>query len=93
MNQNRTDFTMPTSHKIVITPYWFLGFSEGESTFLVSPDKGHRYLIGQTERQKEVLLPIKELLISELGNSKDAFALNQKLIYLITKLRVILKHE
>jgi hypothetical protein len=29
MNSNRIDFSMITNHKIVITPYWLLGFSEG----------------------------------------------------------------
>ena len=27
-NKKRTNFTMPTDHKINITPYWLLGFIE-----------------------------------------------------------------
>ena len=71
MNTNRTDFTMPNNHKIVITPYWFLGFSEGESSFLVTLERGHRFLISQNARQKQVMLAIKEFLISESVCPKD----------------------
>ena len=35
MNSLRTDFTMPNSHKLRITPEWVLGFTEGEGCFSV----------------------------------------------------------
>ena len=34
-NQKRTNFTMPIEHKISITPYWLLGFIEGEGSFSI----------------------------------------------------------
>ena len=33
MNSQRTDFQMPEGHKPRITPYWLLGFVEGEGSF------------------------------------------------------------
>ena len=30
MNTLRTKFILPNSHKILITPYWLLGFIEGD---------------------------------------------------------------
>lgn len=36
MNTSRTNFVLPDSHKILITPYWLLGFIEGEGSFSVS---------------------------------------------------------
>ena len=38
MNFKRLNFEMPTDHNINITPYWLLGYIEGESSFFcVSP--------------------------------------------------------
>ena len=31
MNTLRTNVIFPNSHKILITPYWFLGFIEGDA--------------------------------------------------------------
>ena len=36
MNTLRTNFILPNSHKILITPYWLLGFIEGDGSFSVS---------------------------------------------------------
>lgn len=33
MNSKRVAFVMPSTHTIRITPYWFLGFLEGEGCF------------------------------------------------------------
>lgn len=33
MNSKRIDFTMPKEHKFSITPYWLLGFIEGDGSF------------------------------------------------------------
>jgi hypothetical protein len=33
MNSNRIDLSMVTTHKIVISPYWLLGFSAGEAYY------------------------------------------------------------
>ncbi len=36
MNTLRTNFVLPNSHKILITPYWLLWFIEGDGSFSVS---------------------------------------------------------
>jgi hypothetical protein len=38
MNKNRTSFLQPF-HKIKITPYWLLGFIEGDGSFTVVKKK------------------------------------------------------
>lgn len=35
MNDKRTSFILPSNLKINITPYWLLGFIEGEAWFHV----------------------------------------------------------
>lgn len=35
MNKNRTTFFPIADHKIIISPYWFLGFWEGDGSFVV----------------------------------------------------------
>ena len=35
MNKGRTNFSMPTEHKYRITPYWLLGFVEGDGSFFI----------------------------------------------------------
>ena len=38
MNKQRTWFQLPPdSHKYLITPYWLLGFVEGEGSFSIHP--------------------------------------------------------
>ncbi len=34
MNRKRVSFHQPLDHKICITPYWLLGFVEGEGFFV-----------------------------------------------------------
>ena len=36
MNDNRTNFDYPQDQKLKISPYWLLGFSEGEAHFGVN---------------------------------------------------------
>lgn len=36
MNRKRSDFSMPNNKEINITPYWFLGFIEGEGSFSIN---------------------------------------------------------
>jgi len=40
MNSQRTNFELPDTHKIIITPYWLLGFIEGDGSFSISNIKG-----------------------------------------------------
>jgi hypothetical protein len=39
MNTLRTNLILPNSHKILITPYWLLGFIVGDGSFSVSTSK------------------------------------------------------
>src|ERR1041384_7965435 len=71
MNSNRIDFSI-SNHKIEITPYWLLGFSEGEASFSVSLNRGHRFTMNQSAQQENVLLAIKEILILESGLPKES---------------------
>lgn len=47
MNSKRTDFSMASDHYYNITPYWLLGFVEGDGSFIVntSPISFEFYLI------------------------------------------------
>ena len=44
MNDSRTSFVFPSQHKIEITPFWLLGFIEGEGWFHVKK-QGSKYFI------------------------------------------------
>lgn len=61
MNTLRTNFILPNSHKILITPYWLLGFIEGDGSFSVSTSKSFplRFNIVQSIIEKKVLEAIK----------------------------------
>ena len=68
MNTLRTNFILPLSHKIVITPYWFLGFIEGDGSFLVSTLNSFplRFNISQDVVNIKVLEEIKLFLLNIL---------------------------
>lgn len=62
MNSNRIDFTMPENHKIYISPFWLLGFIEGDGCFsFKKPNKNAVFTIGQ-KGNKNLLLAIKDYL-------------------------------
>ena len=71
MNSLRTNFIFPLTHKILITPYWFLGFIEGEGSFSVSTLKSfplrfnivQSIIIQMTICEKNVLEAIKLFLL------------------------------
>jgi len=69
MNKKITDFSLPANHHIKITPYWLLGFVEGEGYFSVAT-LGHRleFGISQTLSELRVLEAIKEFLLSLPGS-------------------------
>ena len=59
INNSRTSFVLPLSHKIEITPFWLLGFIEGEGWFHVKKQKSNYFSlifgIGQTINQTPVI--------------------------------------
>lgn len=68
MNKKRVYFKQPEGHRINITPYWLLGFVEGEGYFSVSL-KTHRieFGLGQTESEIDVIKAIREFILSLPG--------------------------
>jgi hypothetical protein len=36
MNSKRNNFELPKNHQINFTPYWLIGFTEGEGSFSLS---------------------------------------------------------
>ena len=69
MNRKRTDFKMPLDHIITITPYWLLGFVEGEGNFfIIRKGEGISFGIGQTVRELPGLEAIKDYLFTLPGS-------------------------
>lgn len=68
INNSRTSFVLPLSHKIEITPFWLLGFIEGEGWFHVKKQKSNYFSlifgIGQTINQT----PVIEAILKYLNN-------------------------
>lgn len=63
MNKSRTDFQMPTDHEIKVTPYWFLGFFEGEgSVFVFKKNYTLGISISQSLIDSATILKIAEFL-------------------------------
>ena len=63
MNDNRTNFDLPQDHKIRITPYWLLGFAEGEAHFGVNKaDLSQAFAIDQIHYQHNVIEAIRVFL-------------------------------
>lgn len=70
MNKNRTNFNLPDNHKINITPYWLLGFIEGEGYFSVGKSLKLEFGIGQTLSELEVIKSIIKFLMQLPGDYK-----------------------
>jgi hypothetical protein len=69
MNEKRTNFIFPSEHQIQITPYWLLGFSEGEANFGVNKtDLSQVYAIDQIYHQKAIIESIKVYLFNLCTN-------------------------
>jgi hypothetical protein len=67
MNTRRVDFTMSSSHTIRITPYWLLGFIEGEGSFFFNyTNMGVGFSITLTSSQAPLINAIKNFLDSYL---------------------------
>ena len=73
MNTLRTNFVLPNSHKILITPYWLLGFIEGDGSFSVSTLKSFpiRFNIVQAINEKDVFEAIKLFLLELPGGFRS----------------------
>lgn len=59
MNRNKTSFVQNTQQKINITPYWLLGFIEGDGSFGVSKTNlVQAFELGITLREEPVIKAI-----------------------------------
>ena len=68
MNKNRIDFNQPKDHSVHISPYWLLGFVEGDGYFSFNrQDYSLKFGIGQTSQEISVLEAIKKYLLSLPG--------------------------
>ncbi len=69
MNKKRNNFELPTSHEIKITPYWLLGFIEGEGYFSIAKNRLFRseFGVSQTLSEKKVLEAIQIFLLKLPG--------------------------
>jgi len=72
MNNLRTNFILPNNHKIIITPYWLLGFFEGDGSFSISTSQSFplRFNIVQAITEIKVLEAIKLFLLELPGEFK-----------------------
>ena len=65
MNKKRVEFKQSTDHKIHITPYWLLGFVEGEGYFSTNKtDYSLKFGIGQTSQEIIVLEAIQKYFLA-----------------------------
>lgn len=79
MNTKRSDFSTEalSSRKIFITPYWLLGFVEGEGSFFISKRDNYRLIFSLTQSIKDLALmtEIKNFLYKSFydNNSKSNY--------------------
>lgn len=94
INKKRIDFNKPKGHSIHITPYWLLGFVEGDGHFSFNRQNySLKFGIGQTYLEIAILEAIKKYILSlpgkfiikinntnfvNLGTSNSAKGLNDK---------------
>jgi LAGLIDADG endonuclease len=82
MNKKKFEWKQPESHDIIITPYWLLGFIEGEGYFSISRKTYQiSFGISQTKKEINVLKKIREFLLNLPGNYKLS-RINSKIICL-----------
>jgi hypothetical protein len=82
MNTNRKDFNLPLNH-IRITPYWLLGFIEGDGSFFIRRTSlTPSFSLSVTAVQKPVLEKIQTFLQNQLDEYSYIKAVNTKLINL-----------
>lgn len=81
MNNLRDDITMPSQHSIIITPYWLLGFCEGDGSFNYIISKG-AICFSISQKDSEALMgAIKDFLILLLPEEHSPEDMNTVNIY------------
>nr|YP_009254034.1 hypothetical protein [Hypomyces aurantius]ANC62719.1 hypothetical protein [Hypomyces aurantius] len=75
MNTKRSDFSTEAliSRKISITPYWLLGFVEGEGSFFISKRDNYRLIFALTQSIKDLALmtEIQNFLYKSFNDNDD----------------------
>jgi len=72
MNNKRTNFSMVEFKQIRITPYWFLGFVEGEGSFSISKEGNYYKLIfsiSQSAKDSVLMQELKNFINNLASNS------------------------
>uniref|UniRef100_UPI0030E08C31 hypothetical protein n=1 Tax=Dematophora necatrix TaxID=2751867 RepID=UPI0030E08C31 len=82
MNRLRLDYTIPKDKVINITPYWFLGFIEGEGCFSINKHNNYRldFSLTQSSTNFELMKSIKvylENLPSTEGDYTNAIGISE----------------
>jgi hypothetical protein len=64
MNRLRLDYTMPKDKVINITPYWLLGFIEGEGCFSINKHNNYRldFSLSQSSTNRDLMKSVKDYL-------------------------------
>ena len=77
MNSKRSNFVTPDNFKFRITPYWLLGFVEGEGSFYISKSNNFSlaFNICQSNRDLTLMEEIKTYMLNlpGLGNKNNDF--------------------
>lgn len=70
INSKKMDYTLAKSHKIHVTPYWLLGFVEGDGSFFIhKATKTLRFSINQKDNL--ALIEAMALFLNDLGRSQS----------------------
>ena len=87
MNTLRTNFVLPDDHKIIITPYWLLGFIEGDGSFSVSTLNSFpfRFNIVQAITEKKKVFEAIRTFLLELPGSYNIRTINSNPVQIIEK--------
>jgi hypothetical protein len=74
MNRLRLDYTIPKDKVINITPYWFLGFIEGEGCFSINKHNNYRldFSLTQSSTNSELMKSIK-VYLENLPNTEGDY--------------------
>lgn len=81
MNIKIIDYTMPKDYKPIITPYWLLGFVEGEGSFSVGAGPNYHPTFNITQASTDlVVMEAIKVFLDDLRSEKDK--LNESFVYL-----------
>jgi LAGLIDADG endonuclease len=85
MNDKRVNFSLPENH-IKITPYYLLGYIEGDGSFYFNKNDNTVRISLITIKEDRILLEkIKEFLFNQLDKNSLFLAKNSKLVYINDK--------